>query len=121
MSEEKATEEQIRRVVGIIDGIKDSILAGWQKTVSVTGKTDIMAVVEPQENETSILILPRDTGLLFLEERGCDTKHPSLGRLAEAARGLTQEAQAIWVVVLYDGNTHLTKMVNQPMSRGGSA
>jgi hypothetical protein len=121
MTEVQVSEEQIKKVVAIIDGVKESILAGWQKASQVTGKTDLIAVIEPGENDVSILILPRTSGLALLEEKGCDTKHPSLERLTEAARGLTLEANAIWVVVLYDGHTHLTKMVHQPMSHGGSA
>lgn len=115
------TDAEIQKVLSIIGKTKEAIMAGWQKAVKLTGKTDLLAVVEPDQDDVSILILPREAGLTLLDEKGCDTKHPSLERLTEAARGLTPESTALWVVVLFDGKTHLTKMVNQPMSQGGSA
>jgi hypothetical protein len=114
-------DEQIQKVLDIINNTKDAILSGWQKCVKVTGKTDLLAVLEPDDDTCSILILPREAGLSFLSEKGADMTHPGLQRLNEAAVGLTPEATAIWVVIRLDGNDHVTKIVNQPMSQGGSA
>lgn len=121
MNENKPTEAQIQKVVGIINSVKDSVLSGWQKASQLTGKSDFLAVIEPGDKDVSILVLPREAGLAFLDEHGCDTKHPSLERLTEPARGHTLDAHAIWVVVLCDGTTHVTKLVHQPMSQAGSA
>jgi len=110
-----------QKAMAVVAESRDAIFASWRKARTITGKTDLIAIVEPLEKEISILILPRITGLSYLSERGCDTTHPSLERLTEAASGMTPEATAIWVVVHLDEKITVAKMVNQPMTQGGSA
>lgn len=105
----------------IIEKNQDAIASGWAKIGSLTGKTDFIAVIEPSLQETSIIVLPRESGLALLSVKGCDITHPSMERLTEPATGLTKEAKAIWIVVLFENQAHIAKIVHQHMARGGSA
>ena len=121
MSTDQASEEVKQKVIGVIGGAKDSILSAWQKMVKLTSKSDFLAVLEPSEKDTSILVMPRVSALAFLGEKGCQLEHESMQMLQNPAVGLGQESTAIWIVVLLDGRPHITKMAYQPMSAGGSA
>jgi len=114
-------QEISKKVVKIVGDAQDAVLSGWQKMKKLTDKTDFLALLEPSEKDTSILILTRESGLALLAEKGADLKHEGLQVLQEAATGLTPESTAIWVVVLFDNRTHVTKLVHQPMAHGGSA
>jgi hypothetical protein len=114
-------QERNQKVIGIVSSAKDAVLAGWQKMAKLTTTTDFLAILEPGEQDTSILILTRESGLAMLAEKGCDIAHPSLKVLEEAATGLSPTSSALWIVVLFDGRTHVSKMVHQPMPHAGSA
>jgi hypothetical protein len=111
----------MKRVFDIITGSKEAIFSAWRKAKEVTSKSDLLAIVQENEKDVSITVLPRETGLVFLNEQGCDTQHPNLRMLNEAATGLTPNAPALWVVVRFDDFVHVAKIADQPMSSGGSA
>jgi hypothetical protein len=109
----------MKAVTGIVTECQASIISGWKKMSELSGKNDFLVVLEPGEKETSNTILSRESGLLYLEERGVD---PSIvDALREPAQGLTPESSAIWVVVIFENQAHVTKLVHQPMSNAGTA
>jgi hypothetical protein len=114
-------QEVADKVVKIVGASQDAVLSGWQKMAKLTNKTDFLAVLEPSEKDTSILILTRESGLMLLGEKGFDVGVEHLQMLQEPATGLTPESKAIWVVVLFDQRTHVTKLIHQPMANAGSA
>ncbi len=111
----------MKSIQDIIRSAQEPISSSWTKIGQITGQMDFLAVIEPGEQETSIVVLTRESGLKFLTDRGCDITHPSMAMLAEPATGLTKESRAIWVVVLADGQAHIAKIVQQLMAQGGSA
>ena len=121
MNNPSIAEDIAKRVVAIVSSAQDSILSGWQKMSNLNDNTDLLAIVEPGDTDTSILIMKRDSGLTALVDKGVDIEHKNLQMLREPATGATLESSAIWVVVLYDKRTHVTKLVHQPMSQAGSA
>src|SRR5580704_102409 len=78
---------------------KDVILQAWKSAQRVTGQNDFLAIVENGLRDVSVMIMPRETGITFLNEQGYDTSNPVLSRIVEPATGLTQDSQALWVVV----------------------
>jgi hypothetical protein len=114
-------QEVATKVVEIVDSSKEAIFSGWKKIGDLSHQTDFIALLEPTDKDVSVLIMPRVAGLSMLGDRGFPVEHENLRMLHEAATGLTPESTAIWVVVLLDNKTHVTKLVNQPMSRAGSA
>ena len=106
-------------VTEIVNGCKDSIISGWKKLEDLTKQKDFLALLEPTEKAVSVTILPRESGLSVLSEKGFSMEREKM--FHEAATGHTMESTAIWIVLVFDNKPYVTKMVRQPMSHAGSA
>ncbi len=115
------TDPHARQAMEVIEGSKGAIMSAWEKIRNLGGKTDLLAIVDPGEEKTAVLVIGRESGLQFLTDNGCDLTHPSLEKLQHPARGTTPESSAIWVVVRLNDKITVGMMINQPMSQGGIA
>ena len=112
-------EELVQHVIDTMNEIKTTLISAWH-TAMKTNQNDFIAFIEMDKGSKSILILPRKTGLIYLEEKGTNMNMLSLEKLTEAATGLTPDSKAIWVVILDNDGVYRTggivKFVDQPLA-----
>ena len=113
-------EELIQRTTSIINKCADILISAWYTARKTNNQDDFIAFIEADKGSESIVVLPRKTGLVYLEEKGTDMSLPSLERLTEAATGLTPDSKAIWIIILDNDGVYRTggmaKIIDQPLT-----